>query len=152
MHYLLEAITFLKTHGLRGASVIRGYHARRVVPLMERVLPLYRMTLAQGMLHDSEVTQRIKEATWEANDMFLISSHPMMWSDAGFIELLAGLVFWDSIVPLLEYMAVRVANRAMDEQRKKKKDDEEKNVEAASEATAREVASRFIGRRGGGGG
>ena len=44
----------------------------------------------------------------------------------GFIELPAGLVFWDSIVPLLEYMAVRVANRAMDEQRKKKKDDKER--------------------------
>ena len=28
MHNLLEAIVFLKTHGLHGASVIRGYHAR----------------------------------------------------------------------------------------------------------------------------
>ena len=41
---LLEAIAFLKTHGLRGAGVIGGYHARRVVPLMARVLPLYGMT------------------------------------------------------------------------------------------------------------
>ena len=41
---LLEAVVFLKTHGLRGASVIRGYHARRVVPLMARILPLYGMT------------------------------------------------------------------------------------------------------------
>ena len=45
MHDLLEAITFLKTHGLRRASVIRGYHARRVAPLMARALLLYRMTL-----------------------------------------------------------------------------------------------------------
>ena len=41
---LLEAITFLKTHSLRGASVIGGYHTRRVAPLMARVLPLYGMT------------------------------------------------------------------------------------------------------------
>ena len=43
MRDLLEAITFLKTHGLRGVSVIEGYHARRVAPLMARVLPLYGM-------------------------------------------------------------------------------------------------------------
>ena len=43
MHDLLEAIAFLKTHGLRGAGVIGGYHARRVAPLMMRVLPLYGM-------------------------------------------------------------------------------------------------------------
>ena len=41
---LLEAITFLKTHSLCGASIIKGYHARRVVPLMAHVLPLYGMT------------------------------------------------------------------------------------------------------------
>jgi len=44
MHELLEAIVFLKTHDLREASIIGGYHARRVAPLMARVLPLYRMT------------------------------------------------------------------------------------------------------------
>ena len=57
---------------LRGAGVIGGYHARRVASLMARVLPLYGMTpgaqlvgttLAQGLLRDSEVAQRIKEAT-----------------------------------------------------------------------------------------
>ena len=42
---LLEAITFLKTHDLRRASVIGGYHVRRVAPLMARILPLYGMTL-----------------------------------------------------------------------------------------------------------
>ena len=41
---LLEAIAFLKTHGLYGASVIGGYHARRVAPLMVLVLPLHWMT------------------------------------------------------------------------------------------------------------
>ena len=41
---LLEAITFLKTHDLRRASVIGGYHVRRVAPLMAHVLLLYGMT------------------------------------------------------------------------------------------------------------
>ena len=102
MHDLLKSITFLKTHGLHRAGVIGGYHARRVAPLMTRVLPLYGMTLgaqligttlAQGPLHDSEVTQRIKEAMGEPNAMFLILGHPMMRPDVGFIELPAGLVF-----------------------------------------------------------
>ena len=44
MRDLLEAIMFLKTHGLRGAGIIEGYHMRRVAPLMAPVLLLYRMT------------------------------------------------------------------------------------------------------------
>jgi len=81
MHDLLEAIAFLKTHGLHGASVIGGYHARRVAPLMACVLPLYGMMpdaqlvgtmLTQGLLHDSKVMQCIKEATGEADIMFSI--------------------------------------------------------------------------------
>ena len=69
---LLEAIVFLKNHGLRGANVIGGYHARRVAPLMLCVLPLYGIMLgvqlietmlAQGLLYDSEATLCIKEAT-----------------------------------------------------------------------------------------
>ena len=106
---LLEAIAFLKTHGLCGANIIEGYHARRVAPLMACVLPLYGMTpkaqligttLAQGLLRDNKVTQHIKEATGEAKAVFLILGHPVMWPDAGFIELPAGLVFQDSIAPL----------------------------------------------------
>ena len=50
MHDLLEAIAFLKTHGLRRASVIGGYHARRVAPLMARILPLYGMTPGRSSL------------------------------------------------------------------------------------------------------
>ena len=44
MRDLLKAIVFLKTHGLCEASVIEGYHTRRVAPLMVHVLPLYGMT------------------------------------------------------------------------------------------------------------
>ena len=43
MHDLLEAIVFLKTHGLCGAGIIGGYHAMRVAPLMSRILSLYGM-------------------------------------------------------------------------------------------------------------
>ena len=41
---ILDAIMFLKSHGLRGASVIRAYLARRVAPLMARTLSLHGMT------------------------------------------------------------------------------------------------------------
>ena len=57
--------------------------------------------------------------------MFPISGHPVMRPNVGFIELLAGLVFRDSVAPLLEHAAMRAVNHAMDE-RQKKKDDKEK--------------------------
>ena len=53
-----------------GSSIIRAYHARRVMPLMRRMLSLYAMApeasfvrtvLAKGALSPSEVAQRIKE-------------------------------------------------------------------------------------------
>ena len=106
---------------------------RRVAPLMACALPLYEMmpdaqlngtVLAQGLLHDSEVTQCIKEATMESNAVFSIPRHLVMRPDAGFIELPVGLGFRASIAPLLEHAAVRAANHAADEKRKKK--DEEK--------------------------
>ena len=50
------------------------------------------MMLAQGLLHDSEVTQRIKMATREADIVLPILGHPVMRPDAGFIELPTGLV------------------------------------------------------------
>ena len=53
--------------------------------------------------------------------MFPISGHPVMRSDASFIEILAGLVFRDSITPLLEHAAMRVVNHATDEKKKKVK-------------------------------
>ena len=40
----------------------------------------------------------------------------MMRPNVGFIEMLAGLAFWDSVASLLEHAAVRVTNHAMDEQ------------------------------------
>ena len=58
--------------------------------------------------------------------MFPIPGHLVIRPDVGFIEQLVGLVFWDSIAPLPEHVAMRAANHAMDEQRKKKKDDKEK--------------------------
>jgi hypothetical protein len=37
--------------------------------------------LARGALHDSEIVQRIEEATKEFDAMFLILGHPTMWPD-----------------------------------------------------------------------
>jgi len=62
----------------------------------------------------------------EVDVVFPILGHPMMWPDTGFIELPAGLVFRDSVAPLLEHAAMRAVNHATSEQRKKKKDDEER--------------------------
>ncbi|XP_066323222.1 uncharacterized protein [Miscanthus floridulus] len=91
--------------------------------------------LAQGLLHNSEVAQHIKEATGEANIMFLTLGHPVMWPDMGFVELPVGLVFQDSVTPLLEHTAMRAANHAMDEQwKKKKKDNEEEKCRSKQRA------------------
>ena len=56
---------------MKGLGIIEAYHARRVAPLMMRVLPLYTMapkasfdgtTLTEGVLLNSEIAQHIKEA------------------------------------------------------------------------------------------
>jgi len=62
---------------LKGLGIIGAYHARRVAPLMTRALPLYAMapeasfngtTLAEGVLPNSEIVQRIKEAMEPSRD------------------------------------------------------------------------------------
>ena len=135
MRDLLEAIASLRSRCLRGAGVIGAYHVRRVVPLMTRGLSLYEMmpdtqlvgtTLTQGLLCDNEVAQHVKEAMGEADVVFLILGHPVMRPDAGFTELLSGLVIWDSVMPLPGHTAMRATNHAADEQQKKKKVDEVK--------------------------
>ena len=98
----IAAIHILKESGLKGSGVIKAYHARRVAPLMMRVLPLYAMapevsfdgtTLVEGALPHSEVAQRIKEAMeppWDdagANIEFvyLVPGHPPMQSEPGHV-------------------------------------------------------------------
>ena len=131
MHDILDAIVFLKSHGLRGAGVIGAYHARMVAPLMACALPMYGMmpdakldgmVLAQGPLCDSEVARRIKEATKEFDAVFLILGHPAMQPDVGFVELPTVLGFQTSITPLPEHAAMRGVNHVIDEKRKKKDD------------------------------
>ena len=67
----IAAIHILKENGLKGSGIIGDFHARRVAPLMTRVLPLYMMApeasfdrtvLTEGMLPNSEIAQCIKEA------------------------------------------------------------------------------------------
>jgi hypothetical protein len=58
--------------------------------------PLDRMMITHETLHDTEVAQRIKDTTIEADldSVFLILGHPAMQSDAGFIEFVGSfLVF-----------------------------------------------------------
>jgi len=85
-----------------GSSIIRAYHARRVMPLMRRMLSLYAMApeasfvrtvLAKGALSPSEVAQRIKEAMEPSRDdtgaplnfVYLVPGHPSMWPKLGHI-------------------------------------------------------------------
>jgi hypothetical protein len=93
---LLSAIAYLKGHGLCGTG--RAYHSRRVAPLMARALPMYGMAphvwleglmLAQGLLWDSEIQQRIWEVLDEPNAMFLVEGHPAMRPDTGLIDLVS---------------------------------------------------------------
>jgi hypothetical protein len=93
---LLGAIAYLNGHGLCGTNIIGAYHLRRVAPLMACALPLYRMALsmwlegialAQGLLHDSEIKQHIREALDELNAVFLVEGHLTMQPDTGFIDL-----------------------------------------------------------------
>ena len=67
----IAAMHILKENGLKGSDVSGAYHARRVVPLMTRALPLYAMApeasfdgtvQAERVLPNFEITQRIKEA------------------------------------------------------------------------------------------
>jgi hypothetical protein len=95
---LLGAIAFLKGHGLYSASIIGAYHSRRVALLMAHALPLFGMvpgvqlegmTLAQGLLQNSEILQRIQEVLEEPNVTFPVEDHPAMRSYTGFIDLVS---------------------------------------------------------------
>ena len=94
----IATIHILKENGLKGSGIIRAYHARRVVPLMTRVLPLYAMApeesfdgmaLTEGTLPNSEITQCIKEAMEPSRDdtgallnfVYPVLGHPPMRSE-----------------------------------------------------------------------
>ena len=57
--------------------------------------------LAQEVLHDCEVAQRIKDVMTEGDldFVFLILGHPTMRPDTGFVELVSS--FWFSLLPTL---------------------------------------------------
>jgi hypothetical protein len=97
---LIDAIALLQSGGFCGVSVIGAYHARGVAPLMVRTLALYGMTpyvplegtvLTWGPHRNSEIEQRIMEATNMLNDTFEfpILGHPTMHSDRVFIDLVS---------------------------------------------------------------
>ena len=93
---------------MKGSGIIGAYHARRVAPLLVRVLPLYQMVpgasfkgtvLANEALSPSKVVQRIKEAMEPLKDIagvvldfvFLVPGHPPMWPKPGFIDFVSFL-------------------------------------------------------------
>ena len=115
---LLATIQTLKDRGVKGSGIIGTYHARRVAPLMARVLPLHQMVpgaslegtvLVDKALPPSKVAQRIKEAMEPSKDtagvvldfVFLVPRHPPMRPKPGFVDFVSFL----SRVPfLLEFL------------------------------------------------
>ena len=106
---LLSALQALKERGVKGTGIISAYHARRVVPLMMRMLPLHRMmpgisfegtVLVDEALPFSEVAQRIKEATEPTKDstggvldiVYPVPGHPPMRPEPGFFEFISLLL------------------------------------------------------------
>ena len=106
---LLSTLQALKERGVKGTGIIGAYHARRVAPLMARVLPLHRMmpgmsfegtVLVDEALPYSEVAQRIKEATKLTKDstgrvldiVILVPGHPPMRPEPGFFEFVSPLL------------------------------------------------------------
>ena len=106
---LLSALQALKDQGVKGTGIIGAYHARRVAPLMARVLPLHRMmpgmslegtVLVDKALPYSEVAQRIKEATEPMKDsvgrvldiVYPVPGHPPMRPEPGFFEFVSPLL------------------------------------------------------------
>ena len=92
---LLATLQTWKDRGMKGSGIIGAYHARRVVPLMARALPLHRMVpgvsfegmvLVDEALPPSEVAQRIKEVMEPTKDsasdildhVYPMLGHPLM--------------------------------------------------------------------------
>jgi hypothetical protein len=95
---LLGTIVHLKGHGLYGTSVIRAYYSRWVALLMARVLQLYGMApgvwlegtvLAQDLLRDLEIQQRIREVLDEPDAVFLVEGQLAKRPDTDFIDLVS---------------------------------------------------------------
>ena len=93
---------------MKGSRIIGAYHARRVVPLMARALPLYQMVpeasfegtvLVDEVLPYSEVAQRIKEAMEPTKDsisavvdfVYPVPGHPPMRLEPGFVDFVSFL-------------------------------------------------------------
>ena len=92
---LLAALQTLKDRSMKGSGIISTYHARRVAPLMARVLPLHQMVPGVSF----EVVQRIKEAMEPSKDnagvvldfVYPVLGHPPMWPKPRFIDFVSSL-------------------------------------------------------------
>ena len=93
---------------MKGSRIIGAYHARRVVPLMARALPLYQMVpeasfegtvLVDEALPYSEVAQCIKEVMEPSKDnagvvldfVYPVPGHPPMRPELGFVDFVSSL-------------------------------------------------------------
>ena len=93
---------------MKGLGIIGAYHARRVAPLMARMLPMHQMVpgvsfegtvLVDEALPPSEVAQCIKEAMEPTKDsagnvldhVYLVLGHPPMRPEPGFIDFVSFL-------------------------------------------------------------
>ena len=91
---------------MKGSGIIGAYHARRVVPLMARALPLHQMVPEASFegtvpvdeaLPHSEVAQRIKEAMEPMKDsvgavldfVYPVPGHPPMRPEPGFVDFVS---------------------------------------------------------------
>ncbi|XP_039786207.1 uncharacterized protein LOC120652448 [Panicum virgatum] len=164
---LLSAIQHLKELGLNGVGVVGVYHVRRVAPLMAWTVALYQMgpdvsffgsVMSIGMIRDSEIGQRIREA-FEAPPGVPGPDHqvvtnmtpfmsfrstrslsPVKRPEDGFVGLARFGPFCKSEALLPEDVATRAVNRLTAEARKKRKDDRRwKNIERE---TARQERAR----------
>ena len=90
---LLAALQTLKDRGVKGSGIIGAYNARRVAPLMARVLPLHQMVPGVSF----EVVQRIKEAMEPSKDtagvvldfVYPMPGHPPIRPELGFIDFIS---------------------------------------------------------------
>ena len=103
---LLKAIATLKGHGLCGTGVVEAYHVWKLALLMARTLPMWKMTpystpertvmVVGEALNIGEMAQCIKESmqcpvdpSMDLTPEYLVSGHPTMWPDVGFVELVS---------------------------------------------------------------
>jgi hypothetical protein len=120
---LLRAIEALKGTDVLRADVIRAYHIRKLASLMAKKLWMWEMMpdlVPEGTvmvfgkaITPNEVEDRLKDTLdrWTGQTVnlvivYLVSGHPPMRSDAGFIELISYVAISFPANPILDLTVV----------------------------------------------